>query len=97
MLTRTLFSRLFLSRWEPEDSIGYTFHAKHVLDATGLHRVRDIVDTMRRRQVRVLFVGLNAQVAGDLREAGIADNDVLFATLEEAIQAAEQVRKDATH
>lgn len=68
-----------------------------LIDATGLHRVRDIVDTMKRRHVRVHFVGLNAQVSADLREAGIADNDVLFATLEEAIQAAEQVRKVATH
>lgn len=67
-----------------------------LIDATGLHRVRDIVDTMKRRHVRVLFVGLNAQVAADLRDAGLADDSVLFTTLEEAISAPAPTRPGAS-
>jgi SulP family sulfate permease len=62
-------------------------HNVPLIDATGLHRVRDIVDSMKRRQVRVLFVGLNPQVAQDLLDAEITDSGALFNSLEEAISA----------
>jgi SulP family sulfate permease len=56
-----------------------------LIDATGLHRLRDIVDTMKRRNVRVYFVGVNERVAEELREAGIADEEVLFPSLDKAV------------
>ena len=58
-----------------------------IIDATGLHRLKDIVQTMKRRRIRVFFAGVNDEVAKDLRNARIAGDHVLFATVEEAISA----------
>lgn len=58
-----------------------------LIDATGLHRLQDIVGTMKRRRVRVLFVGLNEQVAETLRDSDIAGSEIMFRSLEEALNA----------
>lgn len=59
-----------------------------LIDATGLHRLRDILRTMERRRIRVLFAGVDPRVSADILEAGIVEKERLFGTLEEALAAA---------
>jgi SulP family sulfate permease len=58
-----------------------------LIDATGLHRIRDIVDTMERRNVQVLIAGANEQVGQEMAEAGILDPRSMYASLEDAVLA----------
>ena len=62
-----------------------------LIDATGLHRIRDIVDTMRRRNVQVLIAGTNEQVGREMVEAGILDPRSMYASLEDAVRALKAV------
>ncbi|MBP6390971.1 MAG: STAS domain-containing protein [Flavobacteriales bacterium] len=63
-----------------------------LIDATGLHRLKDIVRTMERRGIRVLFAGVNAPVASDLRDAGIVTDAALYPDVREALASSSRDR-----
>lgn len=70
---------------------------RHVplIDATGLHRLKDIVQTMERRRIKVYITGVQPTVVKDLMEAGITGPDMLYHDLPSAlahIGAARQAR-----
>jgi SulP family sulfate permease len=60
---------------------------RHVpfIDATGLHRLQDIMRTMRRRNVQVILTDLSPEVDLALREAGLDDKDTIAMNVREAI------------
>ncbi|MBL7983451.1 MAG: STAS domain-containing protein, partial [Flavobacteriales bacterium] len=63
---------------------------RHVpfIDATGLHRLADIIRTMERRNVRVLLTDVVEEVEHSLREAGVIKEGMLFGDVRQAISAA---------
>ncbi|MBK9177463.1 MAG: STAS domain-containing protein [Flavobacteriales bacterium] len=60
---------------------------RHVpfIDATGLHRLHDIIQTLRKRKVDVQLVEVMPEVRGALLRAGILSADEQSATMEEAL------------
>lgn len=65
---------------------------RHVpfIDATGLHRLGDIIRTMERRNVRVLLTDVAPEVEASLREAGTLKAGVLFEGIRDALVAAQR-------
>ncbi len=60
---------------------------RHVpfIDATGLHRLKDIMHTMERRNVRVALTDVVPEVERALRDSGILLEGVLYAGVPEAL------------
>lgn len=65
---------------------------RHVpfIDATGLHRLEDIVHTMRQRKMQVLFTDVQADVRHSLRDAGLLKDGMLHAGIEQALEHIER-------
>jgi len=61
---------------------------RHVpfIDATGLHRLQDIVGTMERRGIRVFLAGVQPDVRHAIRDAGFLTEGMLYPTVEEALK-----------
>jgi SulP family sulfate permease len=65
---------------------------RHVpfIDATGLHRLGDIVHTMEKRNVRVLLTDVLPGVRHALRDAGILREGMLVPNVQEALASAQR-------
>ncbi|MBK9759308.1 MAG: STAS domain-containing protein [Flavobacteriales bacterium] len=61
---------------------------RHVpfIDATGLHRLQDIIHTMQRRNMRVLLTDVQPDVRHAMRDAGILKEGMLFPGIGEALK-----------
>jgi SulP family sulfate permease len=61
---------------------------RHVpfIDATGLHRLKDIVRTMGHRGVRVLLADVRPDVRHSIRDAGILQDGMILPSVEEALK-----------
>jgi sulfate permease, SulP family len=61
---------------------------RHVpfIDATGLHRLKDIVKTMGHRGVRVLLSDVRPAVRHSIRDAGILQDGMVLPSVEEALK-----------
>ncbi len=61
---------------------------RHVpfIDATGLHRLQDIINTMQRRNMRVLLTDVQPDVRHAMRDAGILKEGMLFPGIGEALK-----------
>lgn len=65
---------------------------RHVpfIDATGLHRLGDIIHTMERRRMRVLLTDVAPDVAESLRGSGILTEGMLVGGMSEALASAQR-------
>lgn len=65
---------------------------RHVpfIDATGLHRLGDIIHTMERRKMRVLLTDVAPDVAESLRGSGILTEGMLVGGMSEALASAQR-------
>ena len=63
---------------------------RHVpfIDATGLHRLEEIIHTMERRNVRVLLTDVVEDVRNSLLEAGVLKEGMLFGDVRSALATA---------
>ncbi|HMQ74598.1 MAG TPA: SulP family inorganic anion transporter [Flavobacteriales bacterium] len=63
---------------------------RHVpfIDATGLHRLHDIIRTMERRRVRVLLTDVRPEVQGSIQDAGLPTEGRLCPDIRSAIALA---------
>ena len=75
----------------PDQNRVLILRMRHVpfIDATGLHRLADIIRTMERRNVRVLLTDVVEEVEHSLREAGVIKEGMLFGDVRQAISAVE--------
>ena len=69
---------------------------RHVpfIDATGLHRLQDIIHTMQRRNMRVLLTDVQPDVRHAMRDAGILKEGMLFPGIGEALKQVDGIRNE---